>query len=102
MQPTHCLCVTTSYEILGPELIKEVPGQAMIILDSLLKIYEKVQDESAWSNAEIKKYQWPVGKITGYILWSLLECVCLNGDIEQLSEAWIAYLLRIRSDRKPQ
>jgi hypothetical protein len=92
--------ITTSYEILGPELIKEVPGQTMATLDSLLKIYEKVQDESAWSNAEIKKYQWPVGKITGYILWSLLECVCLEGDIEQLSGAWIAYLLRIRSDRK--
>jgi hypothetical protein len=91
--------ITTSYEILGPELSKDVPDTANTALEVLLNIYEVVQTKSAWSNSERKKYQWPVGKITGYILWSILECARMEGDMDALSAAWVSFLQDLRGKR---
>jgi hypothetical protein len=91
--------ITTSYDILGPELLKEVPAAATDILERLLTIYESAQETSAWSNAELKKYQWPVGKMTGYILWSLAECEGKKGDHDRLIEGWTKFLISVRSNR---
>ncbi len=92
--------ITSSYDILGPRLLDDIQSHTHVVLDKLLSIYEYVQLTSAWSNAELKKYQWPVGKITGYILWSLHECMHVGGDIDSLCRGWIRYLLIVRSDRK--
>ena len=92
--------ITTSYDILGPELLKGVPADASDTLDTLLSIYEAVQEASPWSNRELKKYQWPVGKITGYILWSIIECKENAGNMDALIQAWIMYLGHVRSDRR--
>jgi hypothetical protein len=92
--------ITTSYDILGPELLKEVPADAGDTLDTLLSVYEAVQEISPWSNRELKKYQWPVGKITGYMLWSIIECKRLRGDMAALMQAWIMFFGYVRSDRR--
>lgn len=91
--------ITTSYDIIGPQLLKNIPPTAEIALNVLLEIYESVQTKSAWCNKELKRYQWPVGKITGYVLWSILHCMCFDGNIEALTEGWVSFLLHVRANR---
>jgi hypothetical protein len=89
--------MTTSYEILGPELHKPIPDKTNI-LENLITIYESAQEKKQWTPAELKKYQWPIGKITGYILWSLIECDDSKGDIEALKLGWITFLILLRKN----
>lgn len=91
--------ITTSYDILGPELVHDMSDQSDYICDTLFTIYETAQKaKNAWNVAQVKKYHWPVGKITGYILWSILECLRIGGDMQLLINAWVSFLTHIHSD----
>lgn len=92
--------ITTSYDILGPELLRAVPLTAVNALDMLLTVYKAAQDISPWSNRELKKYQWPVGKLTGYILWSIVEAMRLGSGLNELIDGWITFLVHVRADRR--
>lgn len=96
--------ITTSHDILGPRLTDHIPQEnvqkADTVLNHVLDIYESVQIKSAWNNKELKKYNWPVGKITGYILWSVLICMSSDGDNKALAEGWVKFLLEVRANPK--
>jgi hypothetical protein len=86
--------ITTSYDILGPKLIETFDVTfADSILDKLLSVFEGADAIHAITIAD-KKKQWDAGKITGYILYSLLQ---FPDSHEDIIDGWIGYLVSLRN-----
>ena len=84
-------CITTSYDILGPLLHNEFDmAKADALINTLLTIYEDADREYAITPAD-KKAQWDVGKLTGYILASLI-----HGYTSDLPKMWKDYIVSVR------
>jgi hypothetical protein len=88
--------IKSSYDEVGPHLMRPVPAEALTRLQTLVEIYEFVDDARKWPKTLLKKYQWPVGRLTGFILWSII--VCGDADTDPLMEAWSRFLLYARAD----
>ena len=88
--------ITTSYDILGPELLKGFDeNQADVVLGNLLAVYEAAEERHALTVPD-KKKQWDVGKISGYVLYSFLQYPDM---IAELSARWTNYLVDVRQGR---
>jgi len=85
--------ITTSYDILGPKLHVEFNAEeADAVLEKVISIYEAVDSIYNITPAD-KKKQWDAGKITGYILYSLIQ---YPEREEELVERWTEYLVNVR------
>jgi len=85
--------ITTSYDILGEMLdipFDEVKADSR--LDALLKVYEAADAQHPITLTDRKK-QWNVGKLTGYILATLLT----NGMPNDIATKWTEYIVNIRN-----
>jgi hypothetical protein len=91
--------ITTSYDYMGKHLIEPVPHTASSALERLLNIYESVEAISPWSKKTRRDYYWPLGKLTGYVLWSITVCQRAGGNMDKLSAGWINYLLSVHTNR---
>ena len=86
--------ITTSYDILGDKLEETFDQvKADTYLDALLKIYEAADAEHAITLAS-KKRQWDVGKLSGYILATLLNP---STNMVEMSAAWKDYIVKVRN-----
>jgi hypothetical protein len=84
-------CITNSYDVLGPLLQTTFDtAKADVLLDKLIAVYEAADAAYAITPAD-KKKQWDVGKISGYILASLI-----NDYTPNLIEMWAGYLINVR------
>ena len=85
-------CITTSYDILGPLLDKEFDvAKADALINTVLTIYEDADREYAITPND-KRGQWDVGKLTGYILASLI-----HGYTPDLAKMWKDYIVSVRN-----
>ena len=84
-------CITTSYDILGPLLDKEFDvAKADALLNTVLTIYEDADRDYAITPND-KRSQWDVGKLTGYILASLI-----HNYTSDLPKMWKDYIVSVR------
>lgn len=84
-------CITTSYDVLGPLLQTTFDtAKADVFLDKLIAVYEAADAVYAITPAD-KKKQWDAGKISGYILASLI-----HGYTPDLVDMWSSYLVNVR------
>jgi hypothetical protein len=84
-------CITTSYDVLGPLLHMAFDTEkADALLDKLISVYEAADAIYAITPAD-KKKQWEAGRISGYILASLI-----HGYTHNLVEMWSSYLVNVR------
>jgi hypothetical protein len=84
-------CITTSYDVLGPLLHNTFDTErADGFLDKLISVYEAADAVYAITPAD-KKKQWEAGRISGYILASLI-----HGYTPNLVDLWAIYLVNVR------
>jgi len=84
-------CITTSYDVLGPLLETAFDtAKADAYLDKLIGIYEAADAEYAITPAD-KKKQWDAGRISGYMLASLI-----HGYTPDLPSMWTEYIVNVR------
>jgi hypothetical protein len=84
-------CITTSYDVLGPLLQNTFDtSKADGFLDKLIAVYEAADAVYAITPVD-KKKQWDAGKISGYILASLI-----HGYTPDLVEMWSSYIVNVR------
>jgi uncharacterized UPF0146 family protein len=84
-------CITTSYDVLGPLLHNPFDAEkADGFLDKLISVYEAADAVYAITPAD-KKKQWEAGRISGYILASLI-----HDYTPDLVQMWSTYLVNVR------
>ena len=89
-------CITTSYDILGPLLDKDFDvAKADALLNTVLTIYEDADREYAITPND-KRNQWDVGKLTGYILASLIHASSQT-PTPDLPKMWKDYIVSVRN-----
>lgn len=89
--------ITTSYEIIGPELFANPVIDVALAnhrLQQLIEVY-RLADDQVQITATEKKKQWKVGLYNGYILYTMRQP---GRNWEDDKYMWVDYIARVRRD----